>query len=129
MNPAVDSFFSKVQKWQDEMALLRAIVISCGLVEELKWGVPCYTYQQKNIVMIHGFKEYCALLYHKGSLIQDSDDLFIQQTENVQSGRQIRFTNSKEIIRLEPILKAYIFEAVEVEKAGIKIAYKKPEEY
>jgi uncharacterized protein YdeI (YjbR/CyaY-like superfamily) len=129
MNPAVDSFFSKAQKWQDEMALLRVIVLSCGLVEELKWGVPCYTYQQKNIVMIHGFKEYCALLFHKGSLIQDSDDLLIQQTENVQSGRQIRFTNSKEIIRLEPILKAYIFEAIEVEKAGIKIAYKKPEEY
>jgi uncharacterized protein YdeI (YjbR/CyaY-like superfamily) len=129
MNPAVDSFFSKAQKWQDEMALLRAFVLSCGLVEELKWGVPCYTHQQKNIVMIHGFKEYCALLFHKGSLLQDADDLLIQQTENVQSGRQIRFTNNKEIIRLEPILKAYIFEAIEVEKAGVKITYKKPEEF
>lgn len=111
------------------MALLRAFVLSCGLVEELKWGVPCYTHQQKNIVMIHGFKEYCALLFHKGSLLQDVDNLLIQQTENVQSGRQIRFTNRKEIIRLEPILKTYIFEAIEVEKAGIKIAFKKLEAY
>ncbi len=129
MNPKVDEFLNKVTKWHDELEKLRAIVLDCQLTEELKWGVPCYTFQKGNIVLIHGFKEYCALLFMKGALLNDSNGILIQQTENVQGGRQIRFTNLEQIIEQETILKAYIFEAIEVEKAGLKVALKPHTEY
>src|SRR5688500_2390074 len=125
MNPKVDFFFSKAEKWQEEFEKLRMIVLDCGLTEELKWGCPCYTFQKKNIVLIHGFKEYCALLFMKGALLNDDHGILIQQTENVQSARQIRFTDIREIYDMETILKAYIYEAIEVEKAGLKVDYKK----
>jgi len=129
MNPKVDAFLSKTKKWQAELEQLRMIVLDCGLTEELKWGVPCYTFQNSNIVLIHGFKEYFALLFMKGALLNDSQNILIQQTENVQSGRQIRFTNIHELTKMKAVLKAYIYEAIEVEKAGLKINYKKPEEF
>lgn len=129
MNPKVDFFFQDASKWQEEYAQLRMIILDCGLTEELKWGVPCYTFQGSNIVLIHGFKEYCALLFHKGALLTDPNGLLIQQTENVQSARQIRFTTIQEIIEMEPILKGYIFEAIEVEKAGLKVDFKKTAEF
>lgn len=129
MNPKVDEYLGKVKKWQDELVRLREIVLDCQLVEELKWKVPCYTFNGKNIVLIHAFKEYCALLFMKGSLLNDSKNILFQQTDNVQSGRQIRFTNIQDIIDLEADLKAYIFEAIEVEKAGLKIEYKKTEDF
>ena len=129
MNPKVDWFFTKPSKWQEEYEKLRMIVLDCGLTEELKWGCPCYTLKESNIVLIHGFKEYCALLFFKGVLLKDAKHILIQQTENVQAGRQIRFTNLKEITEKEKILKAYIFEAVEVEKAGLKVKMKKTADY
>ena len=129
MNPKVEEYLGKVKKWQVELIRLREIVLECQLVEELKWKVPCYTFNGKNIVLIHTFKEYCALLFMKGSLLNDSKNILFQQTDNVQSGRQIRFTNIQEIIDLEADLKAYIFEAIEVEKAGLKIEYKKTEDF
>jgi uncharacterized protein YdeI (YjbR/CyaY-like superfamily) len=129
MNPKVDEYLGKAKKWQDELVKLREIVLDCQLVEELKWKVPCYTINGKNIVLIHAFKEYCALLFMKGSLLNDSKNILFQQTDNVQSGRQIRFTNIQEIIDLEADLKAYIFEAIEVEKAGLKVEYKKTEDF
>jgi uncharacterized protein YdeI (YjbR/CyaY-like superfamily) len=129
MNPSVDLYFNNVKKWQKELELLRSIVLECSLTEELKWKVPCYTYQNSNIVLIHAFKEYCAFAFFKGALLNDANDLLIQQTENVQAGRQIRFTKIEEIVDLKPILKAYIFEAIEVEKAGIKVELKKHDEY
>lgn len=129
MNSKVDEFLNKVTKWHDELVQLRAIVLECQLTEELKWGVPCYTFQKANIVLIHGFKEYCALLFMKGALLNDSDGILIQQTENVQGGRQIRFTSLEQIIEQEAILKAYIFEAIEVEKAGLKVALKPHADY
>jgi uncharacterized protein YdeI (YjbR/CyaY-like superfamily) len=129
MNPKVDWYFEKAEKWQKEVALLRTIVLDCGLTEELKWGVPCYTFQNTNVVLIHDFKEYCALLFHKGVLLNDTNGILIQQTENVQSARQIRFTNIREIMELESVLKTYIFEAIEVEKAGLKVVLKKPTEF
>ena len=129
MNPKVEFFFHKAEKWQDEYEKLRMIVLDCGLTEELKWGCPCYTFQKGNIVLIHGFKEYCALLFFKGALLHDTNGILIQQTENVQAGRQIRFTTIREIIELEPILKAYIYEAIEVEKAGLVVSFKKHDEY
>ena len=135
MNPKVDWFFSKDTKWQKEYEKLRMIILDCGLIEELKWGCPCYTFQNTNIVLIHGFKEYCALLFFKGALLNDPNEILIQQTKNVQSARQIRFTNTREIVKMERILKAYIYEAIEVEKAGLKVklkntsAYKIPEEF
>ena len=129
MNSKVDEFLNKVTKWHDELVQLRAIVLECQLTEELKWGVPCYTFQKANIVLIHGFKEYCALLFMKGALLNDSDGILIQQTENVQGGRQTRFTSLEQIIEQEAILKAYIFEAIEVEKAGLKVALKPHSEY
>lgn len=129
MNPKVDEFLSKTKKWKDELTLLREIILDCGLYEDFKWKHPCYTDNDKNIVLIHGFKEYCALLFMKGSLLSDEKGILIQQTENVQSGRQIRFTSLKEITKLKSTLKAYIFEAIEVEKAGIKIEYKKADEF
>lgn len=129
MNPKVDFFFNKAKKWQKEFEALRMIILDCGLTEELKWGVPCYTYQKRNIVLIHGFKEYCALLFFKGALLNNDHGILIQQTENVQSARQIRFTDLREIVKLEPILKAYIYEAIEVEKAGLKVELRKTKEY
>lgn len=129
MNPKVDFFFDEAGKWQQEYEKLRTIVLSCGLDEELKWGCPCYTYKGNNIVLIHGFKEYCALLFFKGALIQDTDGILIQQTENVQSARQIRFTNAQQIADIETILKIYIYEAIEVERAGLKVVLKKTKDY
>ena len=128
-NPKVDIFFIKAKKWQKELAKLRMIILDCGLTEELKWGQPCYTFQKSNIVLIHGFKEYCALLFFKGALLNDANGILIRQTENVQAARQIRFTNIREIVKMEPILKAYIHEAIEVEKAGLKVNYKKTSEF
>ena len=129
MNPKVNFYFSKAKRWQEELAKLRTIVLDCGLTEELKWGVPCYTIQKSNIVLIHVFKEYCALLFFKGALLHDTNGILIQQTENVQAARQIRFTNVREIVKMKPILKAYIYEAIEVEKAGLKVNFKKTAEF
>ena len=129
MNPKVDFFFRKAKKWKKEFEKLRMIVLDCGLTEELKWGHPCYTFQKSNIVLIHGFKEYCALLFFKGALLKDANGILIQQTENVQAARQIRFTNVREIVKMKTILKAYIQEAIEVEKAGLKVDYKKTPEF
>ncbi|MEP6928399.1 MAG: DUF1801 domain-containing protein [Flavobacterium sp.] len=129
MNPKVDFYFDKVKKWQKEMEKLRTIALDCQLTEELKWGTPCYTLEKKNIVLIHEFKEYCAFLFFKGSLLKDTNDILIQQTENTQATRQIRFTNVKDIIELKPILKAYIYEAIEVEKAGLQVDFKKTKEF
>jgi uncharacterized protein YdeI (YjbR/CyaY-like superfamily) len=129
MNPKVNFFFHNAQKWQEEMEKLRAIVLDCGLSEELKWGCPCYTFEKNNIVLIHEFKEYCALLFHKGALLKDENSILVQQTENVQAARQIRFDSIEEIDELEDVIKAYIHEAVEVEKAGLKVNYKKTAEY
>ena len=124
-NPKVDFFFNKAKKWQEEYKKLRTIILDCGLTEEFKWMHPCYTFQESNVVLIHGFKEYCAILFIKGALLKDAKDVLIQQTENVQAGRQIRFTNVREIVKMEPVLKAYIHEAIEVEKAGLKVKLKK----
>ena len=129
MNPKVDFYFNKAKKWQEEFERLRMIILDCGLTEELKWGVPCYTFEKRNIVLIHGFKEYCALLFFKGALLNDPKGILIQQTENVQAARQIRFTNVREIVKMKPILKAYIYEAIEVEKAGLKVNFKKTTEF
>jgi len=129
MNPRVDWFFSKDTKWQKEYEKLRTIILDCGLIEELKWGCPCYTFEKRNIVLIHGFKEYCALLFFKGALLNDANDILIQQTENVQSARQIRFANVREIVKMERIVKAYTYEAIEVERAGLKVKLKKTSEY
>ncbi|MES2427584.1 MAG: DUF1801 domain-containing protein [Bacteroidota bacterium] len=129
MNPKVDFYFNKAKKWQQELEKLRQIALDCGLTEELKWGCPCYTLNKSNIVLIHDFKEYCAFLFFKGALLNDANNILIQQTENVQAARQIRFTNLMQIIELEPTLKAYIFEAVEVEKAGLKVELKKTKDF
>src|SRR4030042_3046258 len=129
MNPKVDVYISKSQKWQEELEKLRMIVLDCQLTEELKWGVPCYTFQKSNIVLMHVFKEYCALLFFKGALLNDANGILIQQTKDVQAGRQIRFTNVREIVEMETILKAYIYEAIEVEKAGLKVNFKKTTEF
>ncbi|WP_025848266.1 YdeI/OmpD-associated family protein [Paenibacillus ehimensis] len=128
-NPKIDPFFSKAKKWKEEFEMLRTIVLDCELIEEFKWMHPCYTFQNKNIVLIHGFKEYCALLFHKGALLKDPHGILIQQTENVQAARQIRFTNVQEIDDMQLILKAYIDEAIEIEKAGLQVNYKKNAEY
>tara|TARA_R110000868_G_scaffold267352_3_gene526655 strand:+ start:468 stop:1052 length:585 start_codon:yes stop_codon:yes gene_type:complete len=130
MNPkVVDRFLDRAKKWNQEMKLLREICLDCGLTEEFKWMHPCYTFQGKNVVLIHGFKEYCALLFHKGVLLKDTDNILIQQTENVQAARQIRFTKLQEIIDLKSTIKAYIFEAIEVEKAGLEVPMKKTSEF
>jgi uncharacterized protein YdeI (YjbR/CyaY-like superfamily) len=128
-NPEVDAFLNKAQQWKAEYEALRKIVLDCDLTEEFKWMHPCYTLENKNIVLIHGFKEYCALLFHKGSLLKDSHGILIQQTENVQSARQIRFTNAEEIIEMEAVLKDYIQQAIEVEKAGLEVVFKKNTDY
>ena len=129
MNPKVDWFFSKDTKWQKEYEKLRRIILDCGLTEELKWGCPCYTFEKRNIVLIHGFKEYCALLFFKGALLNDPNGILIQQTKNVQAARQVRFTNVREIVKMERILKAYIYEAIEVERAGLQLKYKKTKDF
>jgi uncharacterized protein YdeI (YjbR/CyaY-like superfamily) len=129
MNPKVDFYFNKAKKWQEEIRKLRTIILDCGLTEELKWGVPCYTYQKSNIVLIHVFKEYCAVLFFKGVLLKDPKNILVQQTGNVQVSRQIRFTSVQEIIKLEKTLKAYIFQAIEVEKAGLKVPLKETKEF
>jgi uncharacterized protein YdeI (YjbR/CyaY-like superfamily) len=129
MNPKVDWFFDKDTQWQEEYGKLRMICLDCGLTEELKWGQPCYTFGKANIVLIHGFKEYCALLFFKGALLSDPNGILIQQTENVQGPRQLRFTSAMEIVELATTIKAYIHEAVEVEKAGLKIELKKTEDF
>jgi uncharacterized protein YdeI (YjbR/CyaY-like superfamily) len=129
MNPKVDFYFTKAKTWQEEIEKLRAIALDCGLNEELKWGCPCYTYNGNNIVLIHVFKEYCAFLFFKGVLLQDAKGILIQQTKNVQVARQIRFTNVSQIVKMKATLKAYIFEAIEVEKAGLKVELKKTSEY
>jgi uncharacterized protein YdeI (YjbR/CyaY-like superfamily) len=129
MNPKVDFFFNKEGKWKKEYEKLRMIILDCGLDEKLKWGVPCYTFQEKNVVLIHGFKDYCAILFPKGALLQDPEGILIQQTKNVQSARQVRFTSAREIVKLEPILQAYVYEAIEVERAGVKIKLKKTADF
>ena len=129
MNPKVEFYFSEDKKWHEELEKLRTIILDCQLTEELKWGVPCYTFQKNNIVLIHVFKEYCAILFFKGALLKDARGILIQQTENTQAARQIRFTHVREIVELEPILKAYIYEAIEVEKAGLKVNFKKTPEF
>ena len=122
-DPKVDGYLRRAKKWQEEFEKLRTIILDCGLTEELKWGVPCYTFEKRNVVLMHGFKEYCALLFFKGALLADAKGILIQQTENVQAARQIRFTNLKEIVAMERTLKAYIYEAIEVEKAGLQVPY------
>jgi uncharacterized protein YdeI (YjbR/CyaY-like superfamily) len=129
MNPKVDEYISNNGKWQEELEKLRMIILDCQLTEELKWGVPCYTFQKSNIVLIHVFKEYCAILFIKGALLNDVNGVLIQQTKDVQAGRQVRFTNIREIVEMETILKAYIYEAIEVEKAGLQVNYKKTTEF
>lgn len=129
MNPKVDFYFDKSEKWKKELKQLRTIALDCGLTEELKWGCPCYTLQKSNVVLIHEFKEYCAFLFFKGVLLNDTNGILIQQTENVQSARQIRFTNVKEIVAMKDILKTYIYEAIAVEEAGLKVTLKKTAEF
>ncbi|MEK4345734.1 YdeI/OmpD-associated family protein [Paenibacillus sp. FSL P4-0184] len=128
-NPKVDGFLRKVKQWQEEYEMLRNIVLDCELTEDFKWMHPCYTFKNKNIVLIHGFKEYIALLFHKGVLLKDTHGILIQQTENVQAARQIRFTNVQEILEKESIIKEYIYEAIEVEKAGLEVEFKKNTDY
>src|SRR5688500_11937267 len=125
MNPKVDWFFDKATKWQKEFEQLRMIILDCDLKEELKWGQPCYTFEKSNIVLMHGFKEYCALLFFKGALLKDPKGILIQQTENVQAARQIRFTSAEQIAKMKTTLKKYIYEAIEVEEAGLKVDLKK----
>jgi len=129
MNTKVDDFFKNPQNWQEELKKLREIILDCLLAEELKWGWPCFLFQKSNIVLIHGFKEYCAVLFFKGALLNDAHGVLIQQTENVQAARQMRFTNLQEIIEREAILKSYIYEAIEVEKAGLKVELKKTADF
>ena len=127
--PEVDAFLREAEKWREEMAKLRMIVLDCQLKEEFKWGKPCYTFQKNNIVIIQGFKEYCALMFFKGTLIEDADEILIAPGKNTQAGRQVRFTDVQGIVEMEPILKAYINEAIEAEIAGLKVNYKKTSEY
>jgi uncharacterized protein YdeI (YjbR/CyaY-like superfamily) len=128
-NPGVDAFLSQAKQWREEFQKLRRIVLDCGLTEELKWGKPCYTFQNSNVVLIHGFKEYCALLFFAGALLKDARGILIQQTANVQAGRQVRFTHVREIVEMEPVLKAYVHEAIEAEKAGLKVNFRKTSDF
>ncbi len=128
-NPKVDAFISRAGQWQKEYKKLRAIILDCGLTEELKWGVPCYTFGNKNIILMHGFKDYCAVLFPKGVLLKDPEGILITQTENVQAARQVRFTNVQDVARVESALKAYIYEAIEAEKSGRRVALRKTTEY
>jgi uncharacterized protein YdeI (YjbR/CyaY-like superfamily) len=129
INPKVDFYFSEAGKWHEELEQMRMIVLDCGLTEELKWGTPCYTFQKNNIVLIHVFKEYCAFLFFKGALLDNTNGMLIQQTKNTQATRQIRFTNAREIVETGTILKAYIYEAIEVEKSGLDVNFKKTEAF
>jgi uncharacterized protein YdeI (YjbR/CyaY-like superfamily) len=129
MNPKVDWFFNKDTKWQEEFQTLRTVILDCNLVEELKWGQPCYTYEKNNIVLIHGFKDYCALLFFKGALLKDKKKILIQQTENVQAARQIRFTSLQEIQKLKKTIESYIYEAIKVEESGLKVELKKTKDF
>ncbi|MEJ7611283.1 MAG: DUF1801 domain-containing protein [Ferruginibacter sp.] len=129
MNPKVDFYFTKAKNWQEEIHTLRMIVLDCGLTEELKWGVPCYTFQKRNIVLIHVFKEYCAFLFFKGALLQDAKGILVQQTEHVQAARQVRFTDIHQIVKLKTVLRSYIYEAIEAEKSGLKVEMKKTTEF
>ena len=129
MNPKVDGLLKKANKWQEEFETLREIVLGSPLTEEVKWGQACYTSDGRNIVLIHGFKEYCALLFFKGALLKDPKRILVQQTENMQSARQIRFTNVREVVAMKPVLKAYIHEAIEVEKAGLRVKLKKTSDF
>lgn len=129
MNPKVDGYLRRAKEWREEFEKLRKIILDCALTEELKWGVPCYTFEKRNIVLMHGFKDYCALLFFKGALLKDPEGILIQQTKNVQAARQIRFTNVREILKLKAILKAYVQEAIEVEKSGQKVEFKKTSEF
>ncbi len=128
-NPKVDAFLASAKKWRDEFELLRAIILECGLTEDVKWGQPCYTLGKSNIVLIHGFKEYCALLFFKGALLKDAKGVLVQQTENVQAARQIRFTNIQDITKLKATIKAYVKEAINVEKSGAVVEFKKTTEF
>jgi uncharacterized protein YdeI (YjbR/CyaY-like superfamily) len=128
-SPKVDGYLRRAKTWQEEFQKLRETILECGLNEEMKWRCPCYTFQKSNIVLIHGFKDYCALLFFKGVLLKDPKGILIQQTKNVQSARQVRFTSVREIVKLKPILKAYINEAIEVEKAGLKVNLKKTTDF
>jgi uncharacterized protein YdeI (YjbR/CyaY-like superfamily) len=129
LNPKVDAFLTRAKQWRDEFTQLRRIVLDCQLTEEFKWGNPCYALENKNVVLMHGFKEYCALLFFKGALLKDAHGVLVQQTENVQATRQIRFTNTEQVLKLEPILKAHVLEAIEVEKTGLKVELKKTTEF
>lgn len=129
MNPKVDAFLKRTRPWREEFTALREILLACPLTEDLKWGWPCYTSEDKNIVLIHGFKEYCAMLFFKGALLKDPKGILVVQTENVQSTRQVRFTSVGEIKKMKTTLKAYVREAVEVEKAGLRVSLKKTSEY
>ena len=133
MNPKVDFYFTKAKKWQEELKTLRPIILGCGLTEELKWGVPCYTFENdkksEKIVLIHVFKDYCAVLFFKGALLKDAKGILIQQTENVQSARQLRFTDVSEVVAMKATIKAYIKEAIAVEKAGLTMDFKKTTEF
>ncbi|MCK8481662.1 DUF1801 domain-containing protein [Psychroserpens algicola] len=129
MNATIDNYLDNLKQWQKELTILRQMIAGCGLTEEFKWMHPCYTYDKKNIVLIHGFKNYCAILFHKGALLKDTNKILIQQTEHTQSARQIRFTNTSEILQLEPVIKAYIYEAVEIEKAGLSVNKKPISDY
>lgn len=128
-NPKVDAYLNKAEKWQDESRELRRIVLDCQLTEELKWGKPCYTFQNSNIAIIQGFKDYCAFMFFKGSLLQDADGILVKPGKHTQAGRQIRFTNTHQIVELEDVLKAYVHEAIEVERAGLKVELKKTSEF
>lgn len=129
MNPKVDAFFRKAGRWHEEMGKLRTIALDCGLTEELKWGKPCYTFEHKNVVIIAGFKEYCALMFFKGSLLQDTHGILVSPSENMQAGRQIRFTSVREITGMKSALKAYIHAAIEVERAGLSVRFKETSEF
>ena len=129
LNPKVDAYVERLKNWVDEVRELRAICLDSGLGEDLKWGVPCYTLEGRNVVLIHSFKEYCALLFFKGALLKDAKGILIQQTDNVQAARQVRFKNVEEIRKLKTVLKAYIAEATKVEQSGLKVELKKTEEF
>ena len=128
-NPKIDAYLKRAKAWQEEQTKLRAIILGCGLAEELKWGCPCYTFEDTNIVLIHAFNDYCAVLFFKGALLKDPKNVLIQQTKNVQSARQIRFTSVRDVTETEATLKAYVREAIEVEKAGLKVELKKTDEF
>jgi uncharacterized protein YdeI (YjbR/CyaY-like superfamily) len=129
INPKVDFYFDTAEKWRDELEQLRTSILDCGLAEELKWGCPCYTFQKRNIVLLHTFKEYCAALFFKGALLKDAEGILVRQTKNVQAARQMRFSNVHEVVAMKAVLKAYIHEAIEVEESGLKIELKKTTEF